>query len=94
MPIRSMKRRLAEVRRAGIAKEIGTIVIISPDEWPEEVRDAYDVACASRDEALQADIIATQTGERPDFSRRGITPIRGRLPPAVIAVRYVDSGPR
>ena len=94
MATTALRRRLEELRRAGQAEDVGRIVIIAPDDWPGEVRDAYDAACGAKDEARQADIIEAQTGERPVYPVPGLSPIRGRLPPAVIAVRHVDARPQ
>lgn len=93
MSVRSLNRRLADLRRAGATDEAGRIVIIAPDDWPAEARAAYDAACVAKDRELQADLIEAQTGERPVYPVSGLGPIRGVLPPAVIEVRYrADSG--
>ncbi len=91
---KALRRRLDGVRAAGMSEAVGKIVVIRPDDWLDDVRDAYDAACAARDEEMQDDIIEAQTGERPVYPVPGLRPIRGRLPPAVIAIRYVPTRPQ
>ncbi len=94
MTAKAMGRRLEALRHAGLAEEVGRIVIISPELWPAEARDGYDAACAAGDTGRQADVIAAQTGERPRFPRRGVGTIRDRLPPQVIEIRMRPDGPQ
>ena len=94
MPRKALTRRLDGLRKAGMAEKVGKIVVIRPDDWPDAVRAAYDAARATGDERLRDDIIERQTGERPVYPVPGLGPIRGRLPPAVIAIRSVPSGPQ
>ncbi len=69
-------------------------MIISPELWPEEARDAYDAACAAADTERQADIIEVQTGERPRFPRHGVGVIRDHEPIRVIEIRLRPDGPQ
>lgn len=87
-----MGRRLDALRHAGLAEEVGRIVIISPELWPEEARDAYDAACAAGNQDLQADLIEAQTGERPVFPWLGVGATCERLPPEVIEIRVRPGG--
>ena len=94
VPTRALGKRLDALRRAGLVEEVGRIVIIYPDLWPVEARDAYEVACAAGDTERQADVIAAQTGERPRFPRRGVGTIRDREPIRVIEIRTRPDGPQ
>ncbi len=94
MTAKAMGRRLEALRHAGLAEEVGLIVIISPELWPEEARDAYNAACAAGDTERQADVIEEQTGERPRFPRRGVGVIRDHEQIRVIEIRTRPGGPQ
>ena len=88
MPTKALGRRVDRLTRSRLAEPVGKIVMIEPDAWPQEVRDAYDAACAARDLEREADIIEAQTGERPVFRHEGVGVIRYHRPDiAVIEVR-------
>jgi hypothetical protein len=93
MPTRALGRRVGRLTQSRLAEPVGRIVIIEPETWPSEVREAYDAACAARDLEREADIIEAQTGERPVFRREGVSVIRNHRPDiAVIEVRRTRGG--
>ncbi|MBA3415893.1 MAG: hypothetical protein H0U10_11780 [Chloroflexia bacterium] len=93
MPTRALGKRLDALRRAGLVEEVGRIIIIYPDLWPVEARDAYDAACAAGDTERQADVIKAQTGERPHFPPHGVGMIRDHMP-QVVELRVRPDGPQ
>ncbi len=92
MPTKALGRRLSRLGQAGRTEEIGQIVIIAPDEWPIEAQTTYEAACVAGDRERQADIIETQTGERPVFPRLGVGLIRDHLPIAVVEICTPSGG--
>ena len=94
MTVKAMGRRLNALRHAGPTDEVGRIVIISPELWPEEARMAYDSACAEGDTERQADVIEAQTGERPRFPRHSVGVIRDHHRIRVIEIRTRPDGPQ
>ncbi len=92
MPTKALGRRLSRLSQAGRTEEIGQIVIIAPDEWPIEAQATYEAACVAGDRERQADIIETQTGERPVFPRVGVGLIRNHLPIAVVEICTPSDG--
>ena len=91
MAIRGLGHRVERIRQArATARPMGRIVIICPDDWPEQDQLAYEAAQAGRDWRTQADIVERMTGERPVFPTSGWRP---GMRPAVIEVRTRPDGP-
>lgn len=61
--------RLSQARPRPIGQQL---IVISPEDWPEEVMAAYDAAAMAGNVERQADIIAQQEGMRPVIRYDGV----------------------